>query len=73
MRETGAHGETRSAHGGVAAWRGLGRLWLEAACILVTRRGGLLTFFFDCTRACVILVPQSGIKPGPTAVETWES
>ena len=45
MRETGGHGETRSAHVGMAAWRGLRRLWLEAACILVTRRGGLLTFF----------------------------
>ena len=35
--------------------------------------GWLAHIFFDCTRACGISVPQSGTKPGPTAVETWES
>ena len=65
--------ETRSARVGMASGGALRCLWLEARCVLVTGRGWLAFFFFGCTRACGILVPQSGIKPGPTAEETWES
>ena len=73
MRDKGPHRETRSARVGMAVWRGPETPVGGSVCPSDWEGMACFLFLFGCTRACGILVPQLGIKPGPTAVETWES
>ena len=47
-----------------AFWPSVCLLWRNV-CL------GLLSFFWLCSLACRILVPWTGIKPGPLAVKGW--